>query len=340
MHPSIKKHLISHVLTLFALTLVLSGCDIPEKPEGADVEGMTRIGDQLRAHGEDEGAADFYQRALQRDPKDKAARKSLGEILEAHGGNANAEALYAQGLAIDPQNADLLRAHGRVLLRLGRTADARDEYERALRLDSNDPKALNGLGIALDYLNQHAAAQKAYREALDADPNNLSTLNNLAHSLVLSGAYDEAIKLLEPHAQDRNATPALRQNLAEAYGLAGMEADAERMLRMDLPPAQAQRNLAYYKAQRVKLALVPKLYADLGSFSTEAMAHARTDEVKTALGDEMDGLIIATTPAVKTVGSTPSFTVRITGFATAAKLHAFCDKLAKDGIDCTAVMKE
>jgi Flp pilus assembly protein TadD len=333
----VPKKTTSRTLAALAVILLLSSCAMPEKPDGADVPGMTRLGDQMRAQGDDVGAANFYQRALERNPKDTAARKNLAEILEAHGENVNAEVLYAEGLQINPASTDLLRGRGRVLIKLGRYADARDAYEQALQINSDDTKVLNGLGISLDYLNQHEAAQKAYRTALDDEPGNLATLNNLAHSYILSGAYDEAIKLLEPYAQDKNASSALRQNLAEAYGLAGMEADAARMARMDLPPEQVQRNLAYYRAQRVKLSLVPKLYADLGSFATEAMAQAKMNVVQNTFADDVAGLVMTTTPEVKVSGGTPSFVVQVTGFANAAKLHTFCDKLKNSDLSCRPV---
>ncbi len=116
-----------------------------------------------------------------------------------------------------------------------------------------------------------------------------------------------------------------------------MEADAQRMARMDLPPDQVGRNLAYYRSERLKLDLVPKLYADLGSFATEAMAQAKMNVVKNTFEDDIAGLVIASTPEVKTSGGTPHFVVQVTGFASAAKLHSFCDKLMKSDLSCRAV---
>ncbi|MDX2027633.1 MAG: tetratricopeptide repeat protein [Alphaproteobacteria bacterium] len=326
-HPACQK------ITALLLLGMLAAC-APEQPGNTTADGMSRIGDQLRARGDDAGAVDFYLRGLQRAPQDVQARKALGAILEKHGDNANAVEQYREGLKYAPDDADLLRSYGRVLIRLNQPAEARDAYAHALKSDSRDIKSLNGLGVSLDMLGQHDAAQKTYKEALDSKHDDLPTLNNLAHSYVLSGAYGEAIKLLEPHARNREATPALRQNLAEAYGMAGMEADAERMARMDLTSEQVKRNLAFYRKARARLTPGASLYADLGDFATQAIADANLEQIKTTYGKELEGLTLAVVPEIKSIGSTPRFVVRATGFAKSAQMRAFCDRLQKDKALC------
>ena len=156
---------------------------------------------------------------------------------------------------------------------------------------------------------------------------------------MLSGAYDEAIKLLEPHINDPGVTPTLRQNLAEAYGMSGMNADAERVSRLDLSPEQVKHNLAYYHTHRAHL-LSPAagLVADLGHFPTGDIARAHVEQIKTRFPDETEGLAVAATPEVNTIGGTPSFVVQVTGFEKTATLRAFCLKLKKQKIPCTARM--
>ncbi|MFY9289067.1 MAG: tetratricopeptide repeat protein [Alphaproteobacteria bacterium] len=332
MPPSSQKAIVFQIVAIAALGL-LAACSVAEKPEGADIGSMTHIANQLRGRGDDAGAADFYQRALQRDPKDKTARKALAEIFEAHGDTENALLNYNEALRNDPNDGELHRNLGRLYIKLNRPQDAKGEYERALSLDARDTKAMNGLGISLDYLGKHEAAQKIYKEVLDEKSDDMTALNNLAHSYVLVGSYEEAIKILEPHVKSKHATPALRQNLAEAYGMAGMQADAERVARMDLTPEQMKRNLDYYNKRRNALSLTPKLYADLGSFPTQAMAEARLATIRGKF-KEADGLVINVTPEVKAMNSTPSFVLRALGFARPDKVKVFCDKLKKEAIDC------
>jgi Flp pilus assembly protein TadD len=330
--PAPKNYLL---LALAAAALV--ACDIPTEPEGIHDAPMSRIGEQLQQRGDDQGAADFYLRALERKPDDLAALSNLGTILERHGNIEGAESYYAAALKQAPDDQELLHAEGRVLIRMGRTADARGIYWTILGKNPRDVKALNGLGIALDYLGQHEEAQKSYRTALDQDPNNLSSLNNLAHSYVLTGRYDEAIALLEPRAADKTATPALRQNLAEAYGFNGMYADAERLARIDLKPQDVKRNLAYYRAQRAKLAPEPKLVADLGAYPTNEMAEAKAEAARALAAGKQ--VTIEVKPEVQTTGGTPSFILRASGFRDAEGLNEFCKESSKNGIECKPMKK-
>lgn len=297
---------------------------------------MAKMGDELRNHGDDVGAAEFYQRTLETKPDDAKTRLKLAELLEAHGDNARAAIQYETLLQNDADDGELHRDLGRVLIKQGKASDARAEYEKALSIDSDDIRAMNGLGIALDYLGNHEAAQKVYKEALDEKSDDLASLNNLAHSYVLTGAYNQAIALLEPYVKDKGATAALRQNLAEAYGMEGMEVDAERVGRMDLSPEQVKHNLAYYRSRRAQLSVAPKFYADLGSFVTEAMAQGRVEHIKALLSTEAQGVVISITPQVKSIGGTPSFGLRAVGFTRVDKVRVFCDKLKKQNIACTA----
>ncbi|MDP9128272.1 MAG: tetratricopeptide repeat protein, partial [Pseudomonadota bacterium] len=299
-----------------------------------NTEGLARLAQQLHARNDDEGAADFYTRAIQRAPKDTAIRKAFAEILEGHGDYVEADAQYDEALKIKPDDSELLRADGRVLIKLGKPAEAKDRYEHALREDSGDIKALNGLGVSLDYLGNHDAAQTIYRQALDENPDDTSTLTNLAHSYVLSGAWSDAIGLLEPHMNDKDATPALRQNLAEAYGMAGMDVDAERVGRMDLSAEQVKHNLAYYRAHRTHLTPTAGLYADLGAYPTDAMAAAHAEDIQQRFSEEMTGLVLLEAPQVEAIGGTPTFTVHVAGFTKKPRLRAFCDQLKRQNVSC------
>lgn len=314
---------------------MLSACDIPTEPAGVNQEGFAHIAEKLQQQGDDAGAVDFYQRALQRKPDDVMALRNLGRILENHGSIESAEGFYARALKVEPDNQEVAHAEGRVLIRLGRAAEARDAFRKILENNHHDMKAQNGLGIALDYLGQHDDAQNQYRAALASNPDDLSTLNNLAHSYVLSGKYDQAIALLEPHATGKATTPQLRQNLAEAYGLSGMYVDAERMARVDLKPDAVKRNLALYRARRAKLALEPHLVADLGSYPTKEMADANAKQLRNVMKDK--DITIAVNPEVQSIGGTPSFGVQASGFKDAAALSQFCKDIDANGSMCRAV---
>jgi Flp pilus assembly protein TadD len=340
----IKNQYVNRILPLTAtalLTVLLAGCaDSMDQTKDIDANtsNMVRVATQMHAQGDDEGAAQFYQRALQRNPNDIEAHKGLAELLEAHGDVASAAGQYHALVELDSDNADYLRSYGRVLIKLNRPTEAKDQYEAALRIDSDDIKARNGLGISLDYLGNHAAAQEQYKQALDQNANDLPSLSNLAHSYVLSGHYDEAIRLLEPQCRNSGAPPALRQNLAEAYALAGMDVDAERVARMDLSPEDVKKNMDFYHAERARLLPAGAVvYADLGGFATPDLAQARADVLKEQFARDVVHLTFEVTPEVKKEGGTPEFFIHVRGFNKISAAKAFCEKLRKQEIFCKVV---
>lgn len=324
-------------LILLAL-MTLCGCSVLSSETEEDINspaaGMLQLASQMQARGDNVAAQDFYQRALQRDPGNVKALKGMAYVQDQLGNVEGAAAYYQDALKTKPHDAELRRGYGKVLLALDRPSEARDQFKEALDADGDDARAMNGLGIALDHLGEHEAAQEQFRQALEKEPGNLTTINNLAYSYVLVGKYDEAIKLLEPEQYNPKATSAIRQNLALAYGLAGMDMDAERVAKMDLPPQKVKENLDYYKRQRAELKVSTTPYAELGTYSTEALALAQIDKLRAQFQDYGEGLKPVILPEVAAPGGTPRFAVRMMGCRKPADLKVFCDQLAKKGIPC------
>lgn len=320
----------------FLALLPLLACTDPVKDSDFDssATGMVRLGSLMRDKGEVGPAIDFYRRALAKDPKSLPAIKGLAEVLEKWGDKQGAAKIYADGVAVHPSDLDLRRGYGRVLIALDDPAQAQKQYEAALEIDDDDTKSRSGLGVALDYLGEHKKAQKQYEKVLSEEPQNMATINNLAYSYILSQRYDLAIKKLEPYLGNVSATAAMRQNLALAYGLAGMEVDAERVSKMDLPPAKVKENMDYYRRQRAEMAVSTAPYAELGTYATEAMAVAQIDrlrdEVKKAGGDLKPVVL----PEVAAPGGTPRFTVRMMGCSRPDDVSRLCETLGKVGVPC------
>ena len=113
-----EKCLVSQRL-IGALGLLLLASCVPTEPEGIHTDGMARIGQQLHARGDDEGAADFYSRSVQHAPNDVTSRKEFGELLEQHGEIERAGEQYAcRPQDRTEQTPILLHDYGRVLLKL------------------------------------------------------------------------------------------------------------------------------------------------------------------------------------------------------------------------------
>lgn len=325
------------LLTLCALLPVVAACS-SSMPDTDDLDssgaGMARLGLQLQKKGEIGGAIDFYRRALAKDPKNIMAIRGLSSTLEQFGDKPAAAAALREGVGALPKNGELRRSYGRLLIALDEPAEAVKQFEKALDIDSDDLKARNGLGIALDYLGEHAKAQKQYEKVLREEKNNLPTVNNLAYSYILTRRYDKAMALLEPHVNNPAATAAMRQNLALAYGLAGMEADAERIARMDLPADKVAANMDYYRRQRAELAVSNAPYAELGTYATEGMALAQIERLRPQIEQTGGKIKPVVLPEVAAPGGTPRFAVRMMGCSRPDDVTKLCATLAQSGIPC------
>ena len=179
----------------------------------------------------------------------------------------------------DAQMANSLCEQGKVLLKSGKNTNALDVYTSATTRDPQNSRAWNGLGVAYDLTGNKIAAKSAYQSALDLAPNDLSVVNNLAHLYLETNQPEEAVALLELHANDGNVPATLLQNLDTA--------------------------------RKAVAATSTEVYAELGSYPTEGMARGHLSEVTSLLNDK--NVTISIMPEVRIGGGTPTFTLKATG---------------------------
>lgn len=325
-------------LFFLAFLPALVACATP--PEHMDMSrpgmGMVHLGDKMVEKGKYGAAMDFYSRALRSDPENRYAIMGLAKSLEKWGNKTEALDAYQDGIEQRPNDGELRRLYGKLLLKMDYAMQAKEQYEAALDIDDDDLKARASYGVSLDYLGEHKAAQAQYKRVLKASPSHLSAVNNLAYSYILTRKIDRAIEVLEPHLHDKKATPSLRQNLALAYGLAGMKADAMRVARMDLSKEKAKENMAYYHRRRAELSLDTKPYAEIGSYATKAMALAQIRKMSSRVARTKGSYKPVIIPEVSAPGGTPRFAVRMMGCSKPSDISRLCKVMLKAGLPCTA----
>jgi Flp pilus assembly protein TadD len=102
-------------------------------------------------------------------------------------------------------------------------------------------------GTALDQLGRHDEARRYYASALKIVPGEPSVLSNLGLSYVLSKELPKAEETLRQAYGSARADARVRQNLGLVVGLQGRFAEAESIVKADLPPDEAAANVAYLK---------------------------------------------------------------------------------------------
>lgn len=222
-------------------------------------DGLMRLADKARDRGELPIAASLYRRAYDADPQRARPLVSLGQVLMEMQAPEQASEAFSAALVIEPQNVDALRGMGTAQLALRRPEEAIPPLKQALAISANDFRVLNALGVAFDLTGDRGGAHQFYRTGLKLAPDNAPLRSNYALSLALSGDSEGALETIQPLAGRPIATAQQRQTMALVYGLAGQQAEAERLARMDLDEATVAENMQRIAALRGDAAGGPEL---------------------------------------------------------------------------------
>jgi Flp pilus assembly protein TadD len=192
-------------------------------------------------------AVDAYGERYRANPKDAEAALAYGQALRATGQRAQAVAVLEQATIAHGGNKALLAAYGRALADNGNFQQAFDVLSKAHSPDNPDWRILSVQGTALDQMGRHDDARRYYASALKIVPEEPSVLSNLGLSYVLSKDLPKAEQTLRRAYANGRADARVRQNLGLVIGLQGRFAEAETIVKADLPPEEATANVAYLK---------------------------------------------------------------------------------------------
>jgi len=122
-----------------------------------------------------------------------------------------------------------------------------DVLSRAHSPDNPDWRILSVQGTVLDQMGRHDEARRYYASALKIVPGEPSVLSNLGMSYVLTKELPKAEQALRQAYASPQASSTVRQNLGLVVGLQGRFAEAEQIVKADLPPDEAAANVAYLR---------------------------------------------------------------------------------------------
>jgi Flp pilus assembly protein TadD len=239
----------SHVARLLAsaaLTAIIaagvSGCQTM-----SDVTGSLLPKPSASADTDPRRTVEVTGERYHADPKNADAALAYGQALRANGQRSQAAALLEQATIAHPGDKTLLAAYGRALVDNGNFQQALEVLNRAHSPENPDWRILSVQGTALDQLGRHEEARRYYASALKIMPDDPTVLSNLGLSYMLSKNLPKAEETLRQAYAGGRADPRVRQNLALVIGLQGRFAEAEQIVRADLPPDEAAANVAYLK---------------------------------------------------------------------------------------------
>lgn len=240
--PTLARLLASAAVTAI-LAAGLGGCQTMSDITGS----ITSSKAEDRADADPRRAVEIYGERYRANPKDVDAALRYGQALRATDQRTQAVAVFERANLANPGNKRLLAGYGRALADNGNYQQAFEVLGRAHSPENPDWRILSIQGTALDRLGQHDEARRYYASALKIVPEEPSVLSNLGLSYVLSRDLPQAEATLRRAYGNTNADARVRQNLALVVGLQGRFAEAETIVKADLPPDEAAANVAYLK---------------------------------------------------------------------------------------------
>ncbi len=189
----------------------------------------------------------FWANEQQADPMDPVAGVKLAQALRELG-RFDAAAEAAQNtLLVQPENTEAMLELGRAHWARGQAFYGIAALEKARDLTPGDWRPWSLLGAAYEQVRRHDDARAAWRQALAISPDNPAVLTNMAMAQMAANDLPGAETLLRRATAQSGATIQMRLNLALVLGLQGKTGEAEALLRRDLPPDQADRNLQWLR---------------------------------------------------------------------------------------------
>jgi Flp pilus assembly protein TadD len=234
--------LLASVAVAATLALPVAGCQtMGDDTTGSIAARMPRTDAEWRQ------SLEIWGSRYRADSGDPEAALNYSRALRATEQRAQAVAVLEQASLRNPNNMELLGAYGRAMAEAGDLQQALAVLGRAHTPDNPDWRILNAQGAVLDQLGRHAEAQRHYSSALKIVPNEPSVLSNLGLSYALMKDLKRAEFTLRRALAQGATDPKVKQNLALVVGLQGRNAEAEQIVRADLPPDEAAANVSYLR---------------------------------------------------------------------------------------------
>ncbi|HLO78057.1 MAG TPA: tetratricopeptide repeat protein [Magnetospirillum sp.] len=234
---------------------LLAACAGAPSPADNDARVADAVEPSLRAAASSaeaardyKGAAQHWGTLYQRHPGNADIALSFARVLRYAGQPQQSADLMQAQLETKPNDPDLLTELGKDYLAADRLPLALASLERARAAAPDRWEIHSALGVALDTAGRYAEAAPSYAKALALSPDNPRVLNNLALSQALAGQLDDAITTLTRAADHPKAGTQIRQNLAVLLALKGDTAQAEKLVRQDLPTDMSRNNAAILRA--------------------------------------------------------------------------------------------
>jgi len=225
---------------------------------GADpgqADALNMMGQIALARHDTPGAAEWFQKAVEKRPEGADIHYNLGTALMQLGRIDDAETPLRRATALAPAFAPARLNLGNCLRELGQLDGAVEAYRQAMAIKPDYPQAQLNLGSTLIERGEPLAAETCYRDAIARHADFAPALLNLGNLLRGRGELDEALTLLSLAIEAEPAFADAQNSLGNVYRDLGRMDEARGRYRAALGAqpdhARAHANLAYISTHGV-----------------------------------------------------------------------------------------
>jgi adenylate cyclase len=244
----------------------------------------------------------YLHKAVQADPNLALAYSDLADahvVMADYGmiptseAHARVREYTTRALEIDPSLSQPHAALATIHERSWRWADAEREYQQAIKLNPNNATAHHWYALDLTFKGSQNAIRE-WTKAKELDP--LSPIIGAAfgYSLVWSGRSEEGLEMLRSVVEMNDGFAAGHRNLAFAYMVLGMSADAaleaKKILALSTESSYAAAAACAYAKAGLKEEAVAILDRLLKESETHYIDSSSIAGIYAALGDEANSL--------------------------------------------------
>lgn len=120
--------------------------------------------------GQKERAFEFFEKAIELDPKNPSAYGMFGMMLHSAGRNDQSIANFKKAIELEPNNMDYRNGLGHVLFESGKLDEAEVALNQALNLDPESSAVHNTLGMLHEHKGNYDEAIKHLEKAIELSP--------------------------------------------------------------------------------------------------------------------------------------------------------------------------
>ena len=173
----------------------------------------------------------YVIKALELDDSLPEAHAALASLLGSIEWNwPGAEREYRRAIELNPNYAPAHHGLANAILGpQGRFDEAIHHLREALRLDPLSAISATNIGDQLLFAGRFKEADEQYRSVLDSSPDFAYAYSRLGLVLLKESRYEEAVSVIKKSVE-MSSRGSIAADLIYAYRIAGLEADAERLL--------------------------------------------------------------------------------------------------------------